>query len=449
MFGTVRSLASIILSLFFFHHAFCGSPEIGFRLLTEKAYLPADFDQETFDQVWQVWPEPLRTKALNSTVAERRKLAFDRYGLTRRPGDRSGKPLQYVVSENGEWTMNCFACHGGRVDGVTAPGAPNSDFRLATMTAELRLTKLKTSRPLTRMDVGSLFMPLGNNTGTTNAVMFGVALMAYRNPDLSFSDRRLPPPMVHHDMDAPPWWNIHRKEKLYIDGFAPAGPRPLMQFMLVEENGAEKFREWESDFQHVYAYIQSLRPPKYPAEIDQGLAKRGQLAFQRECAECHGSYGKHAVYPERTIPLDEIGTDPVRLKALTSVHRKEYAESWFGHFGEKDVDCAPEGYVAPPLDGIWASAPYLHNGAVPTLWHLLHPEERPVVWQRSSREVDFSRGGLTVNEFKKVPKTVRSPIDRRDFFDTRRTGKSASGHEFVNRLSDAEKQAVFEYLKTL
>ncbi|MDG2380083.1 MAG: cytochrome c [Pirellulaceae bacterium] len=449
MIGTVRSLFGLLLCSVFFSSSWGDSADHGYRLLVDKAYLPADFDQETFDQVWQVWPEPLRSKAYKATVAERRKLAFERYGLSQRPGERAGKPLQYVVSDDGQWSMNCFSCHGGRVNGVVTPGAPNTDFRLATMTAEIRLTKLKASKQLTRMDVGSLFMPLGSNTGTTNAVMFGVALMAYRQPDLSFSGRRLPPPMVHHDMDAPPWWNIYRKEKLYIDGFAPSGPRPLMQFMLVEENGPEKFREWESDFEHVYSYIQSLRAPEYPDRIDQVLAKQGQVAFRRACAECHGSYGEAVDYPERTIPLDEIGTDPVRLRALTSVHRKGYGESWFGHFGTKTVEHDPVGYVAPPLDGIWASSPYLHNGAIPTLWHLLHPEERPVVWRRSAQQLDFSRVGLHVDEFEQVPEIGRSATDRREFFDTRRIGKSASGHEFVNRLSDSEKHAVLEYLKTL
>ena len=35
----------------------------GYRLLTTKAYLPADFDQKVFDEVWRQWPEPLRSRA--------------------------------------------------------------------------------------------------------------------------------------------------------------------------------------------------------------------------------------------------------------------------------------------------------------------------------------------------------------------------------------------------
>src|SRR5947208_476911 len=83
--------------------------ERGYRFLVEKAYLPPDFDQETFDLVWKQWPEPLRSQAEKASPDQRRKMAFERYGLTPRPDDPS-KPLQYVVDSHGNWTMNCFAC---------------------------------------------------------------------------------------------------------------------------------------------------------------------------------------------------------------------------------------------------------------------------------------------------------------------------------------------------
>ena len=228
-------------------------------------------------------------------------MAFQRYGLTKRPGDDSGKPLQYVVDEAGNWTMNCFACHGGSVLGTEYPGAPNSSFALATLTEETRKTKIRQGKPLTRMDVGSMLMPLGTTHATTNAVMFGVALMAYRNPELTRSDRRLPPPMTHHDMDAPPGWHFHRKKTLYIDGFAPTGARPLLQFMLVEENGPEKFKSWEADYQNVFAYLMSPRPAKFQGVLDDDLAAEGREIFNRACAECHGTYGAEANYPKRMV----------------------------------------------------------------------------------------------------------------------------------------------------
>ncbi len=53
--------------------------ERGYRLLRSKAYLPADFDQETWSQLWTVWEEPLREKARLADAATRRQMAYDRY----------------------------------------------------------------------------------------------------------------------------------------------------------------------------------------------------------------------------------------------------------------------------------------------------------------------------------------------------------------------------------
>src|SRR5438093_549739 len=155
--------------------------ERGYFYLVEKPYLPPDFDQETFDAVWKQWPEPLRSQAEKGTPEERRQMAFERYRLTPRPDDPS-KPLQYVVDRQGNWTMNCLACHGGTIpDGKGGhrvwPGAPNAQFALQTLTEETRLAKPELQKPFSRMDLGSVFVPLGSTNGTTNAVMFGVVLM--------------------------------------------------------------------------------------------------------------------------------------------------------------------------------------------------------------------------------------------------------------------------------
>jgi len=152
------------------------------------------------------------------------------------------------------------------------------------------------------------------------------------------------------------------------------------------------------------------------------------------------------------VPLDEIGTDPVRLTALTEEGRKKYADSWFAHAGEADAQQTltdPDGYVAPPLDGIWASAPYLHNGSVPTLWHLIHPDDRPAVWRTVSAQMDEEKVGLTIEQASEMPDSSDDMVFRRSYFDTRQFGKSGDGHNFPNALSEPEKQAVLEYLKTL
>lgn len=428
-----------------------GDSARGYRLLTEVPYLPADFSQRVFDEVWQSWPKPLRAEAESATPQQRRQMAFERYGLTTRPGDDSGNPLQYVIGDDGTWTMNCFSCHGGSVYGTPYPGAPNNRFALQTMTEELRRTKFRIGDPLTRMDVGSVVIPLGTTNGTTNAVVFGQGLMQARDEQLNLIDH-IPTSFVHHDMDAPPWWHFHKRPYIYIDGFAQKGHRALMQFTLVPENGPEFFREHEDDFQDVYAFLDSVRPPIYKGEVHSDLAEQGRGVFESNCAECHGTYGAESTYPNRRVPLNEIGTDPVRLKSLKVSGREKYARSWFAHAGDADqhqtvVD--PDGYVAPPLDGVWASPPYFHNGSVPTLWHVLHPDQRPAVWRRVGEAIDAQKVGFPIEVVAKVPLAEPDVAIRRSYFDTRRFGKSNAGHEYPSVLSEAEKTAVLEYLKTL
>lgn len=421
----------------------------GYRLLTTKCYLPPDFDQEVFDELWKTWEEPLRSQAAEATPAERRKLAFDRYGLTESPERPGGVALQYVDDGNGGWVMNCLACHGGKVAGQAVPGLPNSLFALETLTEEVRLTKERLNKPFGHMDTGLSAMPLGGSNGVTNAVMFGVILLAYRDEELNVHRNRVPPKLQHHDHDAPPWWNIKHKTRLYSDGFVAKGHRPLMQFLLLPRNGPEKFHEWEQDYADILAWIESLEPPRYPFEIDRDLAAEGEGLFVQHCSQCHGTYGAQAAYPEVNVPIDELGTDRIRLDAISVAGRRAYHKSWFNDFGEKPGVSNPAGYVAPPLFGVWASAPYLHNGSVPTLWHLLNSGDRPPVWLRSIDGYDRTRVGLEVTAFDEVPSKVKTKAERRRYYDARQPGKSAAGHPFADTLDDAEKRAVLEYLKTL
>lgn len=107
------------------------------------------------------------------------------------------------------------------------------------------------------------------------------------------------------------------------------------------------------------------------------------------------------------------------------------------------------GYKARPLDGIWATPPFLHNGSVPTLFQLLSPV--------SERQSEFWVGNFEFN-----PKQIgyRSEKFKGGFlFDTRITGNSNRGHEFragcredgvIGRaLEPEERWALIEYLKVL
>src|SRR5262249_32579640 len=144
-----------------------------------------------------------------------------------------------------------------------------------------------------------------------------------------------------------------------------------------------QFEKEEATFADIQAYLLSLDAPKYPFAIDTRLAETGHKIFNNTCSRCHGTYCEKWTYPNKIIPIDEIGTDPNRFKGLTPAVGEFYNKSWFGQEKERGPVGAPVGYQAPPLDGIWATAPYFHNGSVPTLAGVLNSKSRPKIFTRS------------------------------------------------------------------
>jgi len=104
---------------------------------------------------------------------------------------------------------------------------------------------------------------------------------------------------------------------------------------------------------------------------------------------------------------------------------------------------APRAYESRVLQGIWATAPYLHNGSVPTLADLLKPAtERSAAFQVGPA-YDAVNLGLATDQT-----TFNYTLKTTDCSD-RNSGNSRCGHEFGTRLSPAEKRALLEYLKVL
>jgi hypothetical protein len=359
-------------------------------------------------------------------------------------------PLGFADDGKGGWVLNCLACHQGKVAGRVIPGVPNSHFAFQTLANDLvALRRLEGQQP-TMAEMSLALGSLGRTNGTTNAQIFSVALVAKRDNDLEVVPSNPYPPMVNHDLDAPPLWNTKRKQRLYIDGFPEKTSRVIMQFVLTPTNGGATIRGWEQDFEDVLAWIESLEAPAYPWDIDRSLAERGKKLFDQTCSRCHGTYGADGHYPEQTIEIADVGTDSLRLTGMPVEHRRFFKGSWFGEYGARSVVEEPKGYVAPPLDGVWASAPYFHNGSVPTLWHVLNPDERPQIWKRTEDGYDTDQVGLEVQQFDQLPAGVSKRLDeRRTYFETAIPGKSAAGHEYPDELSADEKRAVLEYLKTL
>jgi mono/diheme cytochrome c family protein len=100
-------------------------------------------------------------------------------------------------------------------------------------------------------------------------------------------------------------------------------------------------------------------------------------------------------------------------------------------------------YESRVLEGIWAAAPYLHNGSVPTLAELLKPAAQRVSKFSLGPKYDIDNVGLVVTQDASVP--TRSVTDCSDL----NSGNSRCGHEFGTNLSDQDKKALLEYLKTL
>ena len=98
------------------------------------------------------------------------------------------------------------------------------------------------------------------------------------------------------------------------------------------------------------------------------------------------------------------------------------------------------GYKARPLAGIWATAPYLHNGSVPTLADLLEPAER--------RPIDFRVGPLNFDTVR-VGLSSDSTRSQTTYFDTRLPGNSNAGHPFGTELGAQDKRSLLEFLKSL
>ena len=108
----------------------------------------------------------------------------------------------------------------------------------------------------------------------------------------------------------------------------------------------------------------------------------------------------------------------------------------------KDKAClevlAEAQYRARPLNGIWATGPYLHNGSVMSLKDLLEPVHQ--------RQVEF---GVGDSEFMPDVVGFAEPSEGGFVVDTRLRGNSNSGHTYGTELQGAEKTALLEFLKSL
>jgi hypothetical protein len=195
--------------------------------------------------------------------------------------------------------------------------------------------------------------------------------------------------------------------------------------------------------------------PSFPGAIDSARMRAGATVFSARCARCHGTYGEGAPrrltsFPNRLVEGSAIGTDSTRWAMVDSTMLARLATN---AYGRHMTSMRTGGYVPPILSGVWATAPYLHNGSVPTIWQLLTPSERPVRFLSGGHELDFTQLGIagapwTDGVYRYPAGYV--PWSIPELVDTQRPGMSNRGHERqVSGLTREEKLAVIEYLKTL
>jgi mono/diheme cytochrome c family protein len=378
---------------------------------------------------------------------------MERYGLFPAPYANGGYPmgLREVRSLFGSGvTTDCMLCHGGSILGQSMVGLGNSALDMQALYEELAAADGRPKRTPFRFC---------NVRGTSEAGGMAVFLISYRDADL-----RVRTPALDLDLcdvlceDVPAWWLLKKKKTMYFTGTTDArSVRSLMQFMMSPLNTPGLITREEATFADIQAYILSLQPPKYPFAIDADEAKTGQELFRAHCSRCHGTYGPNGSYPNRIVPIDEIGTDRARYEGLSKKAGDHYNQSWFAHensgwLSDGYKARATPGYQAPPLDGIWATAPYFHNGAVPTVYDVLNSKGRPACFTRSYRTdpeaYDPIKLGWKVQPAERGGVSL-SPLERRRIYDTSLPGRGNSGHTFGDDLTDAERMAVIEYLKTL
>lgn len=419
----------------------------GEKALQTRAFNPPFWTKEAWDSVWKQW-------GVKEKPADFTQQFLTRYGLHAAPFENGGYPLGMreapLLFQKGV-ASDCMLCHGGSIFGKSYLGLGNATLDMQSLYEDLNAVSNRGKKtPFTFTHV----------RGTNEAGSMSVFLIAYRSPDLG-----LRKPALELDQkdflceDVPAWWLLHKKKTMYYTGTTNArSVRSLMQFMMHPLNGPGTFEKEEETFRDVQAYLLSLRPPKYPLAVDDDLAKKGEALFKDNCARCHGSYGERWTYPNKIIPIEEIGTDRTRFDGISAKFAEYYNKSWFakekaGWIGDDFIVAPSKGYQAPPLDGLWATAPYLHNGSAPSVYHVLNSKARPKYFTRSygtgKEDYDPAKLGWKITVLERGADSSASGPERRKIYDTTLPGRGNAGHTYGDKFTEEERNAVIEYLKTL
>lgn len=420
-----------------------GNPKRGYEYLTTGDYVKGGLPYELF------------TRGTRNA-----KKYLDRNGLNK------DIPHEYTAVKvaNGQTVVapNCLQCHSQVVADKLYIGLGNSfaDFTLFQKMSPQMLEQAEkflknfneeqyeASVPF--ITVSKTIGPHLNTKvrGVNPADMLATVLAAHRDPKtFKWSQKALlqiPAEVI--PTDVPAWWLLRKKNAMFYNGFGRGDfGRFLMASNLLTVTDTSESAEVDRHMPDVLAYIYSLRPPAYPYPLNKPLAATGKVLFEKNCSKCHGKYGAAEEYPNLLIPASIIKTDSFLYKTNYSSPQfvNWFNRSWFTT-GDHPARLVPfKGYVAPPLDGIWITAPYLHNGSVPTLEAMLNSKARPRYWSRdfNNPQIDTDKGGWKYTTHDKPGGTT--------VYNTDLKGYGNYGHYFGDKLTPSERKAIIEYLKTL
>jgi hypothetical protein len=372
------------------------------------------------------------------------------------------------------WTVNCLVCHMAEIDGVVYFGAGTKTFDEVWLGDSLKKLTGQTWRsvllrdPIDAAHAANASRILHSHhhekidslTRARSTAFAASHVELYMRPH----DGQMPAKddVGRGDVKTPPLWHTAAKlqaGRWYTDG-SFHGVIPLMASSME----LEKDRPFDALVDVVIPQIKEefdtvvrhLRPPPYPYAIDRELAARGKVLFYSDeigCANCHGVYDGRGNVDWPGVHKD-VGTDRSRLDVVNPGFIAAFDASPIAAEGRL---IKSRGYAATPLTGVWANFPYLHNGSVPTLHHLLGPvSERPRIFDvMGARSFDRVRVGQRMfsrpsDERLTEPELLERSGGNRNWFNVTRPGSGNEGHDFWSRIkTDANRRALIEYLKSL
>lgn len=428
--GPDASASDIALTLPVINHADSQRAQAGERYLTETSLTPPTLPSIGFRSLWTIWGE-----AGGDDETYWKKFRA-KYGMQEAPFDNGPYPLGLRVVD-GNAMLDCMTCHGGRIAGQTIMGLANTEFQMQRLFDDLQALA----------QLGGLNAPFDIDNGTggpgaNDAWGLGIQLGTVYAPQ---TPEGLQTTFGYQRPTA--WWTIKYKPRMYSDGSASSSGHHTMMAMLLAYGATREDFEAASDaFEDLKHYLWNIPAPQWPFDAPEAAAaKRGEGVFVATCARCHGKHsGEDASFEDHVEPYAGVGTDPARAKNFGETEAA-FVNAFLGDvIVEAEPLVSTQGYLAQPLVGIWARAPYFHNGSVPTLRGVLDSASRPQTWKRTGSEVadyDQDNVGLRFTE----------PSDENDptVYDTRKPGLSNQGHPFGDPLTEQERSDLLAYLKRL